>query len=74
MKQLLSQNGIKIYPKVYKSFSCFNCGAVFISDEYEEDYMKETSNFLKKQIFSDTCFTCSNVCIIEEDNGKDKSI
>ena len=70
MKQLISQNGIKIYPKELKQFICNNCGAEFISDEYEV-ITYSIDNFTR---YKEICFTCSKFCIIEEDNGENKDI
>lgn len=70
MKQLLSQNGIKIYPKLFKEFSCKNCGAIFVSDEYN---VRKRLNLSDKMdiIYFDECFTCSNPCIIETIDAED---
>ena len=61
MKTLISQNNVKIFfGTSFKEFNCLFCGAKFSSDEYKVENTKGET------IYSDTCFTCNNICIIKD--------
>jgi len=78
MKNLISQNSITIQEKPVRIFECYQCGAIFNSDEYSTSSLKETTkertynenvNIVKtKNIVKheDICYTCKQSCIIYE--------
>ncbi len=71
MKRLLEQNGMKIFTNLFLSFNCNHCGCKFMSDEYSTEVENLLDN-KKVYRYIDKCFTCEELCIIEEEvNGED---
>ena len=70
MKDIVSQNGIKINTEV-KVFVCDLCGCMFQSDEYM--IINEDPDI--PEYYIDTCFTCSCSCCLfkEIDNANNQS-
>ena len=70
MKDIVSQNGVKINTEV-KVFVCDLCGCIFQSDEYLT--INEDSDI--PEYYIDTCFTCGCSCTLYQvkDDANNKS-